>query len=230
MRSAEVAALASRYLGANPSPAEVRLETAEVLLHQAEFHEEVLLGFALLHTVVKRSFDVSLLDRCRSWLEDVVSNWAQCDDLCLKLLYPFLCGHPDLIISTQVWIHSPSPWARRAANVSIVKLIRRKIGPEVYELPRSVIFGNALHLLDDPDPYVQKSVGWLLKAAAQSHSCEVIDFLEEHADVMPRATFRYAIASFDPGLRHQLLALGKEADRGHPQPAPPPPRRRDAGA
>lgn len=128
-----------------------------------------MLGFALLHKVIRRNFDATLLDRCRFWLENVVSNWAQCADLCLKLLYPSL-------------------WARRAANVSVVKFVRRKIGRATYELPLTVIFGNSLRLLDDPEPYVQKSVGWLLKVAAQVHPWEVIDFLNVHGAGTKRET------------------------------------------
>lgn len=48
----------------------------------------MLVGFALLHKAAKRDLGVELLERCRSWLEEAMSNWAQCDDLCLKLLYP----------------------------------------------------------------------------------------------------------------------------------------------
>lgn len=207
--NADVVALANGYFAAHPTPAEARLEMAELMLKQATYHEEVLLGFALLHKVVRRNFDATLLDRCRSWLENVVSNWAQCDDMCLKLLYPFFLGHPDLITVTQAWLKSPSLWARRAANVSVVKFVRRKIGRDTYELPLTVVFGNSLCLIDDPEPYVQKNVGWLLKVAAQVHPREVIDFLNEHGAHMKRETLRYAIEKFDPSVRHELLALGK---------------------
>jgi 3-methyladenine DNA glycosylase AlkD len=57
-------------------------------------------------------------------------------------------------------------WARRAGNVALVKLVRRTIRGERYELPLEVIFGNTSRLLDDPEIYVQKSVGWLLKVTA----------------------------------------------------------------
>lgn len=206
--NADVVDVADAYLAEHPVAPQARLEMAELLLQQARYHEEVLLGFALLHKVVKRNFDQGLLDRCRFWLESVVSNWAQCDDLCLKLIYPFFLGHPELITATQAWLDSPSRWARRAGNVSVVKFVRRRIGRELYELPLPLIFGNSLRLIDDPEPYVQKSVGWLLKVAAQVHPAEVIEFLHEHGPQMQRETRRIAIEKLDPDLRQQLLAVG----------------------
>jgi hypothetical protein len=52
--NADVVALANGYFAAHPTPAEARLEMAELMLKQATYHEEVLLGFALLHKVVRR--------------------------------------------------------------------------------------------------------------------------------------------------------------------------------
>lgn len=204
--NAAVAGLAREYFRAHAfSPAE-RLEIAELVLERARHHEEVVLGFAVVQQVVRRNFDAALLDRFRRWLETFVTNWAQCDDLCLKAIYPFFLGHPQLITSTQSWLDSSSPWARRAANVSMVKFVRRAIGGEVYELPLEVVFRNALRLIDDPEPYVQKSVGWLLKAAANEHPQEVAGFLRRNGHGMKRETLRIAIEKLEPSLRRSLLA------------------------
>lgn len=212
--NAGVVALANDYFKAHALSPDERLAVAERVLERATVHEEVLLGFAVLHKVVKHSFDAGLPDRCRYWLEHYVTNWAQCDDLCLKLLYPFFLGHPALIPSTQDWLGSPSPWARRAANVSVVKFVRRKIGRETYELPLEVVFGNTRRLLDDPEPYVQKSVGWLLKVAGQIHQEEVVAFLRTEGASMNREALRIAIEKFEPALRRSLLALGSSAREG----------------
>lgn len=179
------------------------------MLERARYHEEVILGFAVVHKVAKRNFDAALLDRSRYWLEHVVSNWAQCDDLCIKLLYQFFLGHPDLVTSTQRWVDSASPWGRRAANVSVVKFVRRQIGHDVYELPLDVVFDNTLRLVDDPEPYVQKGIGWLLKVAAQAHPSEVEAFLRERAADMNRATLRTAVEKYEPSVRRSLLAVGR---------------------
>lgn len=208
VRNGEVGALADGYVKAHPElTAAARLEAAERLLEEAEYHEEVIVAFALIRKVVKRHFDDDLLDRFQHWLEHSVSNWAQCDDLCLKTVYQFFLGRPHLVTTIGHWSDSPSLWARRASNVAMVKFVRRTIRGARYELPLEVILGNATRHLDDPEIYVQKSVGWLLKVAAQIHPDEVVAFLEANIAGVKRETLRYAIEKLDPGMRQSIMAL-----------------------
>ncbi|MFC8142788.1 DNA alkylation repair protein [Streptomyces paradoxus] len=208
--NAAVVDIAAQYFRERPdTPAATRLHLAEELLARAEYHEEVLLGFAVLHKVARTGLGGELLDRCEHWLKTYVSNWAQCDDMCLKLLYPFFLGHLDLIPRTRDWAGSASPWARRAANVAVVKFVRRKVGRTVFELPTSHVFGNCVRLMHDGDVYVQKGSGWLLKVTAEVHPDEVAGFLRTWHREMPRDTFRYAVEKMDPRLRRSLMELGQ---------------------
>jgi 3-methyladenine DNA glycosylase AlkD len=206
--NAVVTELAHDYFRRSPEvSAATRLLLAEEVLSRADHHEEVLLGFALLCKVAKTGLPEDFLDRCENWLGVYVSNWAQCDDLCLKLLYPFLCSHLDQIPQIRRWVESESVWTRRAANVAVVKFIRRKVGRATFELPLAHVFDNCTRLMRDEDVYVQKGCGWLLKVAAEVHPVEVTDFLRQRHAKMNRATFRYAIEKLDPQTRASLLAL-----------------------
>lgn len=212
--NAAVAAIATDYFrDRRDVTAAARLMLAEELLARAEHHEEVLLGFAVLHRVARTGFGGELLDRCEHWLETYVSNWAQCDDMCLKLLYPFFLGHLDLLPRTRRWVESASPWARRAANVAVVKFVRRKVGRTVFELPLQHVFDNCVRLMHDDEVYVQKGCGWLLKVTAEAHPAEVADFLRKWHPEMTRDTFRYAVEKMDPALRRSLMALGQGVTR-----------------
>lgn len=207
--NASVVKLARDYFSMHPdiSP-QARLSIADRIIEQAAHHEEVLLGFAVLHKVARRHLGPELLERCQMWLNESVTNWAQCDDLCLKLLYPFFLGHLDLIPQTQTWIDSASPWSRRAANVAVVKFVRVKVGRTVYELPISHVFDNCTRLMHDPDDYVRKGCGWLLKVTAQAHPEAVIDYLRAWHKEMERDTFRYAIEKLSTVERAALMGLG----------------------
>ncbi|MFF7490558.1 DNA alkylation repair protein [Streptomyces luteogriseus] len=208
--NAAVAEIATEYFRhRRDTPAATRLLLAEELLAHAEYHEEVLLGFAVLHKVARTGLGEELLEHCRHWLERYVSNWAQCDDMCLKLLYPFFLGHLELIPRTRSWTESASPWARRAANVAVVKFVRRTVGRTVFELPLSHVLDNCVRLMHDDDPYVQKGSGWLLKVTAEVHPDEVAEFLRTWHTEMPRDTFRYAVEKMDPRLRRSLMELGQ---------------------
>lgn len=212
--NAAVVALAGNHLRAHPElTAADRLALTEEILARAVHHEEVLLGFALLHKAAKRDLGPELLDHCLDWLERRVTNWAHCDDLCLKLLYPFFLGHLDLIPLTRRWTGSPSGWARRAANVAVVKFVRRKVGRTVFELPLSHVFDNCVRLMHDDDVYVQKGCGWLLKVTGEAHPDEVAAFLRTWRADLRRDTYRYAVEKLDPRTRAELMALGREAGR-----------------
>ncbi|MCK9874640.1 DNA alkylation repair protein [Frankia sp. Ag45/Mut15] len=207
--NATVVAVANEYLqGCGDVPAGRRLEIAEEVLERAVYHEEVLLAFALLHKVARAQLDDDLLDRAEIWLNRYVSNWAQCDDLCLKLLYPFLCGHLELIPQTRGWVAGESGWTRRAANVAVVKFVRRRVGRVTFELPLAHAFGNTTSLLHDDDVYVQKGCGWLLKVVGQVHPADLADHLRRWHGQMRRETFRYAVEGLDRETRAALLALG----------------------
>lgn len=209
VRNAEVAAIVRDHFAAHPDiPPAARLAIADRIVGRAAHHEEVLLGFAVLHKVARRRLGPELLHYARKWLSESVGNWAQCDDLCLKLLHPFFLGHLDLIPQTRAWIDSPSPWCRRAANVAMVKLVRVKVGRETYRLPTSHVFDNCTRLMHDPDDYVQKGCGWLLKATSQVHPDEVVDYLRTWHGEMKRSTFRYAIEKLDTERRAALMSLG----------------------
>ena len=214
VRNATVVTLARNYFAVHPdiSPS-TRLLIADRIIEQATHHEEVLLGFAVLHKVAKRQLGPELLERCHVWLNESVSNWAQCDDMCLKLLYPFLLGHLELIPRTQTWIDSASPWSRRAANVAVVKFVRGEVGGNGYMLPVAHVLDNCTRLMHDPDDYVQKGCGWLLKVTAQAHPEAVIDFLRAWRSEMNRGTYRYAIEKLSTDDRAALMGLADESLR-----------------
>lgn len=212
--NATVARLAYDYTEAHPElSAHDRLAIADRVIGQAGHHEEVLLGFALLHRVAKRELGPELLEHSRRWLESAVTNWAQCDDLCLKLLYPYFLGHLDDIPLTRAWVSSPGSWARRAANVAVVKFVVRKVGKQVYRLPLEHVLDNCRALMLDEDVYVQKGCGWLLKVTAPVHPLEVEEFLRTWHHQMKRDTFRYALEKVDPTTRAQLMSLTGGASR-----------------
>ena len=180
------------------------LEISEHILDSAEYHEETLVAFGLITKFVKRYYDDTLLDRFRYWLENYASNWAHVDDLCLKTIYNFQIARPHLIEATQKWAYSHSPWCRRAGNVVWVKFIHRKIGKSIYRLDKRLVFKNCDLLINDPDKYVQKSVGWLLKVTAVHHQLEVVEYIRSNHPNMERATIRYALEKVDKDIRSAL--------------------------
>jgi len=183
------------------------LNLSEYMLRKAQYSEEVMLAFGLINKFVKNNYNDDLLLRFEFWLENYATNWSLVDDLCIKTIYQFLMARPHLIEKTKHWAHSKVPWCRRASNVVWVKFIKRKIKKTTYCLDKILIFKNCNLLLNDPDEFVQKSIGWLLKVTSVHHEQDVIAYIESNYKKMPRSTIRYAIEKMQSETRRRILLL-----------------------
>lgn len=61
-------------------------------------------------------------------------------------------------------------------------------------------------LLMDPEDLVQKGYGWMLKEISNLDPTQVLDFIMQRKDRMPRTSLRYAIEKLTPELRAQAMA------------------------
>lgn len=123
----------------------------------------------------------------KRWIERV-ENWEHSDSLCA--LYSIMFErYPKLVEPTlRQWNRSKNPWKRRASVVSTIYYASPRRTPP----PRQTILPLVEPLLRDPDPYVQKGVGWQLREAYKLWPREILNFLEVHALELPAITFSYA--------------------------------------
>ena len=68
-----------------------------------------------------------------------------------------------------------------------------------------MVFENCDRLIGDQDPYVQKSVGWLLKVTSVHHQATVLQYLRENQTSMQRSTIRYALEKIDKQTRGSIM-------------------------
>jgi len=85
-------------------------------------------------------------------------------------------------------------WERRTAIVSTLFFISRGDKGDTFRI--------AELLLHDTEEYVQKAVGWALRSVG---GCELIHFLDQHADSMPRVVLRNAIEKLDTAVCNDYL-------------------------
>ncbi len=139
------------------------------------------------------------LDIFERWLMRYVDDWIDCDDLCTHGLGYLLLEYEACRNRPLKWTGSHRRWARRAAAVSLIYGLRRgKLFEEACEVAR--------HLLGDDDPLVQKGAGWMLKEASRHFPSEVLVFVLDHRDRMPRTMLRYAIEKLPESQRKRVLA------------------------
>ena len=88
---------------------------------------------------------------------------------------------------------------RRTALVATFAFLRRGELDDAYELAEA--------LADDPEPLVQKALGWVLRAAGDHDRGRLTAFVERHAATMPRAALRAAIEHYEKPERARILAI-----------------------
>lgn len=182
---------------------EVRaLPKAEILslceqLYQSAFSEEAMIA-ATWAEWMGNSFvreDISLFER---WIDSYVDDWAKCNTLCNHTVGSLIMKFPECLSSLVAWTASPNPFVRRAAAVTLI--IPAKRGMFLKD-----IFHIATLLLLDQHDLVQKGYGWMLKEASRTHQEEVLSFVIQNKDRMPRTALRYAIEKMPTTLRKKAM-------------------------
>jgi 3-methyladenine DNA glycosylase AlkD len=89
-------------------------------------------------------------------------------------------------------------WERRIAIVSTWYFIKRDDLKWTLKISR--------YLLQDDQDLIHKAVGWMLRELGKRNEVELIDFLTNCAEVMPRTMLRYAIEKFPEAVRKKYLS------------------------
>ncbi|MEA1994161.1 MAG: DNA alkylation repair protein [Euryarchaeota archaeon] len=150
---------------------------------------------------LRKKYEPTDFNIFESWLQNYVTGWGSCDDLCTHALGYIIYRFPELVPKTQKWAISKNRWLRRAAAVTLIYSLRRKqLLEEAFE--------TAGHLLMDGEDLVQKGYGWMLKEAANQYPEEVFQFVMDRKDTMPRTSLRYAIEKMPQEWRKKAMGRG----------------------
>ncbi|MDH4157760.1 MAG: DNA alkylation repair protein [candidate division Zixibacteria bacterium] len=147
---------------------------------------------------VKKDFTKQDFARFEIWLKKYVNNWGACDHFC-GITGHLVAEHHELTAKTKNWTRSKNRWLRRAAAVSLIEPVRRK-------MLLDEVFRTADILLTDEDDMVQKGYGWMLKEASNVFQKEVFAYVMKNKACMPRTALRYAIEKMPPAMRKRAMA------------------------
>jgi 3-methyladenine DNA glycosylase AlkD len=125
------------------------------------------------------------------------NNWDLVDTSAPYIVGEHLRTRPRAILDKLAL--STMLWERRIAIVATLGLVRHGELKDTFRIARK--------LLNDKEPLIHKSVGWILREAGKVSQPELVAFLEKHSAKMPRTTLRYAIERFPPDERKRWLAI-----------------------
>jgi 3-methyladenine DNA glycosylase AlkD len=128
-------------------------------------------------------------------------TWALVDTLAPSVVGPLSERHPaDVEPSLDRWADDPDYWLRRAALLAHLIPLRQGRG----DWDRFTRYADPL--LEDPEFFVRKAIGWVLRDTARQRPELVLTWVEPRAARMSSITLREAVKPLDPADRDRLLA------------------------
>ena len=133
-------------------------------------------------------------------------TWALVDWLAIKVIGP-LSSDPNARRQITDWARDPDFWVRRTALLCHHDALLRGQGD--FEHFASM----AEPLLDDPEFFIRKAIGWVLRSTAKRTPRRTYAFVAKHARALSGLSFREATRALAPAQQKQLIAL-REARGG----------------
>jgi len=180
---------------------DLSLDQLDTLL-KSEWHEDRLLALIIMVNQFKKADAVKQKELYEFYLEhmDRINNWDLVDTSARDVVGAYLYQHQELLPVLDTLAESDVLWERRIATIATFYFLT-KGEPDV-------TIKIATKLLHDKEDLMHKAVGWMLREMGKRCDTKLlVEFLEQHAAIMPRTTLRYAIEHFDPATRKQFLAL-----------------------
>lgn len=174
-------------------------DICDILLRK-EKRAETIIAYQILFDNSKK-YDEDSFKVFENFLYTYIKDWWDCDDFMTHAFMALFKKFPDQIKNIHDWIQSNNFAVRRSAPVVLIRLSQANLIQ--FDLIKEV----CMKLMNDEHYLVQKGYGWLLKESVKNYKEEVIKFLKENVNSMPRVAFRYAIEKLSKEEKDDLMKL-----------------------
>lgn len=167
-------------------------------LLESPIHEHRLTALIIMTYQMKRANTTKSKQIYQLYLKrtDRINNWDLVDVSCRDIVGRYLIDkNRDNLYKLA---GSANMWERRIAMVSTWWFIREG------QLDDTFLLANKL--LQDSQDLIQKAVGWMLREAGKKNQQALVEFLEEHANNMPRTALRYSIERLDKADKDRFMS------------------------
>lgn len=177
---------------------ELTLTEIEKLL-DSPIHEHRLAGLVIMVGQAKKSEHSVLKNIYELYLKrtDRINNWDLVDISCRDIVGKYLFRKDRAPLYKLA--KSKNMWERRIAIVSTWWFIRENDLTETWKISEI--------LLNDDHDLIHKAVGWMLREAGKKNEQLLKQFLDKHADKMPRTMLRYSLEKLNPVDKQHYMNL-----------------------
>lgn len=171
-------------------------------LIQSDVHDEKMTALFLLNRF-KKDFSTETVEMIKEVIPKFYDSWAITDTTMIRVLGPYLAkvGNEELAEKTiKDWSHSENLWIRRAALVIFLKIVMVK-----KEFNSDSIFKLVEQMHDDPEEYIHKGIGWLLKTCSNYKPEIISNYLMKNKRNLSRIILRYASEKLSKDKRAEIL-------------------------
>jgi len=171
-------------------------------LIKSNIHDEKVTGIFLLNRF-KKFFTEETVDMIQEEIPGYFDSWAITDTTMIRVVGPYLAksGNEKLAEKTiKVWSRSEFLWVRRAALVILLKVIMVK-----KEFNSDYVFALVERMHKDPEEYIHKGIGWLLKTCSNYEPDTIFEYLMKNTRNLSRIILRYASEKLPKDKRAQIL-------------------------
>lgn len=135
---------------------------------------------------------------------DRLNNWDFVDRGSYNIIGEYLMDKPRDVLYDLA--KSDNVWKRRTAIVSTYAFIKKGDLEDTFKI--------AEMLIDDKEELMNKAVGSWIREAGKKDEQRLRQFLDKHAETMPRVTLRYAVEKLDKLTKdHYMKLKNKKANR-----------------
>ena len=178
--------------------AKISLGELQKLL-SSNIHEHRHLALIMLVTKFEKSkVEEEQQEIVNFYLENLqyINNWDLVDNSCYKILgrHSYVTSNDQILTMLS---DSDGLWHKRIAVVSTMYHVKQMR----FDLTKDLVLKNLQH----PHDLMHKANGWLLREMGQKDETELLQFLNQHYQDMPRTTLRYAIEKLEEPLRQDYL-------------------------
>ena len=171
-------------------------------LIKSSIHDEKVAGMFLLNRF-KKNFNEETVNMIKKVIPENFDTWAITDTTMIRVVGPYLAksGNEKLPEKTiGAWSNSENLWVRRAALVILLKIIMVK-----KNFNSDYVFKLIEKRRKDPEEYIHKGIGWLLKTCSNYQPEIIFNYLMKNKERLSRLILRYASEKLTKEKRVAIL-------------------------